>query len=141
MDLYNHEVVSDEIFEVFLRQFDYDDSDLNVRQESLDDSSGLWTVERVSIDTAYGGERMIINMFLPKNSTPPYQTVIYFPGSASLFKATSENIDTYYEYPVFLSYLVKTGRRSCLPCIQGHFRAARGQVAGDPLWRRYPPVH
>jgi formylglycine-generating enzyme required for sulfatase activity/dienelactone hydrolase len=121
MDLYNHEVVSDEIFEVFSRQFDYDDSDLNVRQESLDDSSDLWTVERVSIDTAYGGERMIINMFLPKNSTPPYQTVIYFPGSASLFKATSENIDTYYEYPVFLSYLVKTGRAVAYPVYKGTF--------------------
>jgi len=120
-DLYEHEVVSDEIFEVFLRQYDYDDLDLNVRQESLDDSSELWTVERVSIDAPYGGERMIINMFLPKNSEPPYQTVIYFPGSASLFKETSEDIDQYYEYPIFLSFLVKTGRAVAYPVYKGTF--------------------
>ena len=120
-DLYKHEVVSDEVFEVFLRQYDYDDQDLNVRQESLDDSSELWTVERVSVDAPYGDERMIINMFLPKTSAPPYQTVIYFPGSASLFKKTSEDIDEYYEYPLFLSFLVKTGRAVAYPVYKGTF--------------------
>ncbi len=120
-DLYEHEVVSDEIFEVFLRQYAYDDLDLNVRQESIDDSSELWTVERVSVDTPYGDERMIVNMFLPKTSAPPYQTVIYFPGSASLFKETSEDIDKYYEYPLFLSFLVKTGRAVAYPVYKGTF--------------------
>jgi dienelactone hydrolase len=116
-DLYEHEVVSDEIFEVFLRQYAYDDLDLNVRQESIDDSSELWTVERVSVDTPYGDERMIVNMFLPKTSAPPYQTVIYFPG----FKETSEDIDKYYEYPLFLSFLVKTGRAVAYPVYKGTF--------------------
>ena len=120
-DLYDHEVVSDDIFEVFLRQYDYDDLDLNARDESLDDSSELWTVERVSVDAPYGDERMIINLFLPKSSDPPYQTVIYFPGSASLFKDTSEDIDEYYEYPVFLSFLVKTGRAVAYPVYKGTF--------------------
>ena len=120
-DLYKHEVVSDEVFEVFLRQYDYDDLDLNVRQESLDASSELWTVERVSVDAPYGDERMIINLFLPKTSAPPYQTVIYFPGSASLFKETSEGIDEYYEYPLFLSFLVKTGRAVAYPVYKGTF--------------------
>jgi len=121
LDLYEHEVVSDEIFEVFLRQYDYDDLDLNVRQESLDDSSELWTVERISVDAPYGDERMIVNMFLPKASAPPYQTVIYFPGSASLFKETSEDIDEYYEFPLFLSFLVKTGRAVAYPVYKGTF--------------------
>lgn len=120
-DLYEHEIVSDEIFEVFLRQYDFDNLDLNVRQESLDDSSELWTVERVSVDAPYGDERMIINLFLPKTSEPPYQTVIYFPGSASLFKETSKDIDQYYEYPVFLSFLVKTGRAVAYPVYKGTF--------------------
>jgi formylglycine-generating enzyme required for sulfatase activity len=129
-DLYKHEVVSDEIFEVFLRQYDYDDLDLNVRQESLDDSSELWTVERISVDAPYGDERMIVNMFLPKTSAPPYQTVIYFPGSASLFKETSEDIDEYYEFPLFLSFLVKTGRAVAYPVYKGTFeRRENGLLA------------
>jgi dienelactone hydrolase len=120
-DLYEHEAVSDEIFEVFLRQFEYDDLDLEVRQESVDDSSELWTVERVSVAAPYGDERMIINLFLPKISAPPFQTVIYFPGSASLFKESSEDIDVYYEYPLFLSFLVKTGRAVAYPVYKGTF--------------------
>ncbi len=120
-DLYEHEVVSDEVFEVFLRQYDYDDLDLNVQQVSLDDSSELWTVERISIDVPYNDERMIVNMFLPKTSTPPYQTVIYFPGSASLFKESSKDIDDYYEFPLFLSFLVKTGRAVAYPVYKGTF--------------------
>jgi hypothetical protein len=155
-DLHDHEVVSDEIFEVFLRQFDYDVLDLNVRQESLDDSSELWTVERVSVDAPYGDERMIINMFLPKTSAPPYQTVIYFPGSASLFKETSEDIDEYYEYPIFLSFLVKTGRAVVYPVYKGTFERRddrllaihlganthqRRQTAGDPSGCEHAPVH
>lgn len=120
-DLKGLKVVSDEIFEVFLRQYDYDDLDLNVRQESLDDSDELWTVERVSIDAPYGDERMIINLFLPKSSAPPHQTVVYFPGSASLFKDSSEDIAQYYEYPIFLSFLVKTGRAVVYPVYKGTF--------------------
>ena len=54
----DHPVVSDEIFEVFLRQFDYDSLDLNVLREAVFDSSDLWTLERVSIDAPYGDERI-----------------------------------------------------------------------------------
>jgi len=120
-DLYKEEIVSDEIFEVFRRQYDYDELDLNAKQESLDDGSALWTLERVSVDTPYGNDRMIINLFLPINASPPYQTVIYFPGSASIFQISSEKIDEYHEFPVFLSFLVKTGRAVAYPVYQGTF--------------------
>ncbi len=120
-DFDKEEIVSDEIFEVFKRQFDYDNLDLNTKPESLDDSSELWTLERVSIDTTYGNDRMIVNLFLPKNASPPYQTVIYFPGSGSLFQTSSEEIDEYWEFPIFLSFLVKTGRAVAYPVYQGTF--------------------
>ncbi len=114
------EFVSDEVYDVFLRQFDYDQTPLNIHLESRDETSELWILERFSIDTAYG-ERMIVNLFLPTNAEPPYQTVVYFPGSGSLFQGSSENIDLYYEYPVFLSFLVKTGRAVVYPVYQGTF--------------------
>jgi dienelactone hydrolase len=118
---YDYEVVSDEVFDIFSRRFEYDRTDLNVRQESIDDSSELWTLERVSVDAPYGDERMIINLFLPKNGAPSHQAVIYFPGSASLFQTSSENIDEYYEFPVFLSFLVRNGRAVVYPVYQGTF--------------------
>ncbi len=120
-DLYKEEIVSDEIFQVFKGQYDYDELDLNAKQESLDDGSTLWTLERISVDTPYGNDRMIVNLFLPINASPPYQTVIYFPGSASIYQSSSEKIDEYYEFPVFLSFLVKTGRAVAYPVYQGTF--------------------
>ena len=120
-DFRHREVVSDEVFAAFRRQFDYDDVELRPQQESPIDSSELWVLERVSIATPYDDDRMIINLFLPRNSSPPYQTVIYFPGSASLFQDSSENIDEYYEFPVFLSFLVRTGRAVAYPVYQGTF--------------------
>jgi dienelactone hydrolase len=120
-DFRHREVVSDEVFAAFRRQFDYDDVELRPQQESPLDSSELWTLERVSIATPYDDDRMVINLFLPRNSSPPYQTVIYFPGSASLFQDSSENIDEYYEFPVFLSFLVRTGRAVAYPVYQGTF--------------------
>jgi dienelactone hydrolase len=118
---YDYEVVSDEVFEIFHRRFDYDPTDLNVSQESIDDSSELWTLERVSVDTPYGDERMIINLFLPKNGAPSHQAVIYFPGSASLFQTSSEDVAEYYEFPTFLSFLVRNGRAVVYPVYQGTF--------------------
>jgi dienelactone hydrolase len=129
-DLDEEEIVSDEVFEVFRRQFDYDELELNSRQESLDDSFPLWTLERVSVDTPYGDDRMIINLFLPKNASPPYQAVIYIPGSASFFQTSSEKINEYYEFPVFLSYLVKTGRAVAYPVFPGTFERSDQQSAG-----------
>jgi dienelactone hydrolase len=128
-DLYKEEIVSDEIFQVFKGQYDYDELDLNAKQESLDDGSTLWTLERISVDTPYGNDRMIVNLFLPINASPPYQTVIYFPGSASIYQSSSEKIDEYYEFPVFLSFLVKTGRAVAYPVYQGTFERHDDRLA------------
>jgi hypothetical protein len=128
-DLHKEEIVTDEIFEVFRGQYDYDELDLNAKQESLDDGSALWTLERISVDTPYGNDRMIVNLFLPISASPPYQTVIYFPGGASIFQTSSEKIDEYYEFPVFLSFLVKTGRAVAYPVYQGTFERHDDRLA------------
>ncbi len=57
--------------------------DLNAQVESRDESSEYWIRENITFDAAYGDERIIAHLFLPKNAAPPYQTVIYFPGEAA----------------------------------------------------------
>ena len=126
------DVVSDEIFEVFQRQFDYDPTELNARLLSRDDSAPEWIFERHSIETAYSDERMIVNLFLPRNAQPPYQSVIYFPGSAATFQTSSADLTDYYEFPLFLSFLVRSGRAVAFPVYQGTFER------GDP---RLIPLH
>ncbi|GMQ82291.1 MAG: hypothetical protein BMS9Abin05_1737 [Rhodothermia bacterium] len=113
--------VSDEIFEVYREQFFYDQTPLNAKLESSDDNADEWIYERVSYDAAYGSERIIAHLFLPKNTTPPYQTVVYFPGSASALQTSSVDIENYYEFPVFLSFVVKNGRAALYPVYKGTF--------------------
>ena len=120
-DFYSQEVVSDEIFQVYKEQFSYDKTPLHARIESQDDTAAAWIHERISIDAAYGDERLTLHLFLPKNTPPPYQTVLYFPGSASLFQESSDDIEDYYEFPVFLSFLVKNGRAVLYPVYKGTF--------------------
>ena len=59
-------------------------SDLKPTVETSTRASEHWRVERVSYNAAYGGERVIAYLFLPKNAPPPYQTVVYFPHAGGL---------------------------------------------------------
>ena len=131
-DLADFKPVSDEVFAVYSNQFAYDRGDLDVQPISVDDSHPDWTLERVSIAAPYGDDRIIVNLLLPRGAAPPYQTVIYVPGSAALFQQSSEDIAEYYEVPVFLSFLVKNGRAVVLPTYQGTF---------ERWGERYPPMH
>ncbi|MFQ6110184.1 MAG: SUMF1/EgtB/PvdO family nonheme iron enzyme, partial [Candidatus Aminicenantales bacterium] len=118
-DFYKEKPVDDSIFQVYKEQFSYDKTDLNAQVESRDESSEDWITERITFDAAYGGERMIAVLFLPKNTTPPYQTVIYFPGSQAGMRKSSEELDKCHEFNVFLSFIVKSGRAALYPVYKG----------------------
>jgi dienelactone hydrolase len=136
VNYYDIEPVSDEVFEIYLEQFAYDrDDDLNSRLELRNDDASHWVKERVSFDAAYGNERIIANLFLPKNFKPPYQTVIYFPGRGSMFHESSKDIEQYYEFPVYLSFLIKSGRAVLYPVYVGTFerRNEAGAYRGGGL--------
>jgi hypothetical protein len=128
-DFSKFEPVSDEVFDVYLNQFAYDRGGMDIQEISVDDSNPEWTLERLSVATPYGNERMIINLFLPRHVTPPFQTVIYFPGSASVFTPSSEGFAEYYEFPLFLSFLVRSGRALVFPVYQGTFERRHDRFA------------
>ena len=67
-------------FDVFRRFYSYDRTPLESKIERTEESEH-WRRERVSYAAAYGGERVFANILIPKNATPPYQAVIWFPGS------------------------------------------------------------
>ena len=52
------EPVADDVFDILRGSYRYDDSDLDARVESVDESSPHWREEIVSIRAAYGGERV-----------------------------------------------------------------------------------
>ena len=120
-NVYAQKPVPDDIFKVYKEMFAYDPMELNAQVEYRQESPGGWIREKISFDAAYGGERILAYLFLPVNVSPPYQTVIYFPGSASTLMRSSQELESYYEFPMFLSYLVRNGRAVLYPVYKGTF--------------------
>ena len=93
------------------RQFEYDRRPLNPVVEAVDSSTEDWTRERIVVDAAYGGERLPLYLFLPRGQTPPYQTIVYYPGSNALHTRVAEGA---LETRVF-DFLLKSGRAVVYP--------------------------
>jgi dienelactone hydrolase len=91
-------------------QYDYDPAPLDVRVESRDTTPPDWIVERVSYAAAYDGKRIPATVYLPKRARPPFQTVVFFPGSNALFQRESDLVNN--EYGTFV---VQSGRALIAP--------------------------
>jgi dienelactone hydrolase/predicted Ser/Thr protein kinase len=121
--------VSDEVFGAYARMYSYDNTDLKPVLEQADDSSPDWKREKITFAAAYGGERMSAYLFVPKGYTPPYQTVMYFPGSNALHQRSSE-VD-FGGRPGF-DFLIKSGRAVMVPIYKSTYER------GDGLESDYP---
>jgi eukaryotic-like serine/threonine-protein kinase len=103
--------VSDAIFSVYKSMYTYDKTHLDPRIESVDDKDPRWRKEKVAFNTAYGNERMRAYLFLPKQATPPYQTVIYFPGAYALELRSNQQMDL----DLFFDFILRSGRALVYP--------------------------
>lgn len=121
--------VNDEVFQVLLRAYAYDDTPLNARVESVEDDSPYWRRETVSLDAAYGGERFQVHLYFPRNATPPYQAVVYFPSAASLRLRTSGATDVNY-----VAFVPRSGRVLVHPVLKGTYER-RVQASGPQALR------
>jgi dienelactone hydrolase/predicted Ser/Thr protein kinase len=128
-DFYKLTPVPDSVFIVYKDQFTYDKKDLNARLEWRNESAKDWVQEKITFDAAYDDERVIAYLFLPKNAKPPFQTVIYFPTSSSVFQKSSENLDKFNEFEYFLSFIVKDGRAVLFPIYKGTFERSDEKLA------------
>ncbi len=126
-DYYREKPVSDEVFDIYLNMYAYDKTELNAVIESVDEQSEDWVREKITFDAAYGGERVIAYLFLPKNFDPPYQTTVYFPGSQVIHASSIESMRT-----SDLKFLVKSGRAVMYPIYKGTYER------GDKLDSDYP---
>jgi len=113
--------VSDEQFEVYKAYYDYDQTELHAEVVSSTENNKGWILEKVTFDAAYDEERVIVYLFLPSKAKPPYQTVIYGPGSAVSLQESSDDIENYFEFPAFLSFVVQSGRAVIFPILKGTF--------------------
>ena len=79
-DLYKQRPVADSVFQAYREQFSYDKTDLQARVEWRKENSEGWIQEKITFDAAYGGERVIAYLFLPRNTPPPVPYCHLFPG-------------------------------------------------------------
>ena len=118
--------VSDETFAQYLTQFRYDATPLRAEiEERLEKED--YIRERISFDAAYGGERMTAYLFLPKHGTPPYQTVVMFPGSGAIHTRSSADVA-----PGRGSFAPKGGRALLLPVYKSTYERGDGLVSDYP---------
>ncbi|HEX6890865.1 MAG TPA: SUMF1/EgtB/PvdO family nonheme iron enzyme [Chryseolinea sp.] len=113
--------VSDDIFNIYKGFYEYDQTGLKAKVLARDETHPEWIHEKVVYQASYNDEEIIAHLFLPKNTAPPYQAIIYGPGSAVFFQASSDKLEEYYEFPIFLEYIVRSGRAVLFPVCQGTF--------------------
>jgi len=111
--------VSDDVFRLYRSFYAYDPTELKPVTESVDEGSQYWRKERVTFSAAYGNERVIANLFLPKSAAPPYQTVVYFPHIGALAGGSSENIENVEMR--WLDFIIKSGRALMFPVYKGTY--------------------
>ena len=121
--------VSDATFNLFLRQYDYDQAPLHAEIESVQKEKD-YVRQKITFDAAYGGERMIAYLFLPTSSQPPFQTVIYFPGSGAIHTRSSEKLRP----RSIQDFILKSGRALMYPIYKSTYER------GDELHSDYPSM-
>ena len=125
--------VEDHVFQIYKSLYTYDKTPLNARVESMDDSSPHWKLEHISFDAGYGSERMSAYLFLPKNAgKPPYQTVVYFPGSGVIYLRNSKEIIRDDRNMGRIDFLIQSGRAVMYPVYKGTFERGDGLSSDIP---------
>lgn len=104
---------TNEVFKVYLNQFRYDPAELDANVQVIRKNEN-YTEERITFKAAYGNEQMIAYLFLPDNGTPPYQTVIRFPGAGAIFTRTEPGLGG-------TLFLLKSGRAVLIPVFKGTY--------------------
>ena len=123
--------VPDSVFRVYRSLYAYDRTELDPRVETVDDSSPLWRKEKVSFRAAYADERVVAYLFLPRNASLPYQTVVYFPHSGAYAQPSSRTLETQ-----DIDFFLKSGRAVLWPIYKGTYERRLPPSATGPASHR-----
>ncbi|MHC4628781.1 MAG: SUMF1/EgtB/PvdO family nonheme iron enzyme, partial [Planctomycetota bacterium] len=116
---------SDEEFRVMLEHFKYDRTPLNAVVEHIDDHSPFWHgKEKITFDAAYDGERVIAYLFVPKSVEPPYQAVVYWPGSGATKSKSFQGLPERHSTEL----IITSGRALLFPVYKGTYERGFAEV-------------
>src|SRR5580704_14850095 len=133
-DLTKEKPASDELFRAYRSVYSYDKIPLNATVEPFGKDEDDWKTERIKYTAAYGHEQAVAYLFLPKKSKPPFQTVVFFPGSNALL------LRSFVLYPTAaLDGILRSGRAVLYPVYKGTYERGDGMesdVANETsTWR------
>ena len=133
-DFLKEKPINDETFNFYLKQFTYDKTPLDAKLIATDKEDD-WIKHTIEINAAYANERMRVYLFLPTNTKPPYQTVIYFPGSGVIHTRSSDNL-----HPgSSREFILKSGRALVWPVYKSTYERGDNLVSDYPeptsLWK------
>ena len=121
-DYGNEQSVSDQVFKMYKNLYSYDKTQLDAAVESAQETAD-WKMEKITYDAAYGDERIVAFLFLPKVGAPPYQTVVYFPGSSALRIRSTKDLEN---FESGFDFIVKSGRAVIFPVYKSTFERGDG---------------
>jgi formylglycine-generating enzyme required for sulfatase activity/cephalosporin-C deacetylase-like acetyl esterase len=120
-DLTKEKPASDQLFSAYRSVYSYDKIPLNATVEPFGKDEDDWRTERITYTAAYGHEQAVAYLFLPKKSKPPFQTVVFFPGSNALL------LRTFVLYPTAaLDGILRSGRAVLYPVYKGTYERGDG---------------
>src|SRR5580698_3081419 len=133
-DLSKEKPASDELFKAYSGLYTYDKKPLNASVAPFGEEQDDWKVERISYTAGYGDEQAAAYLFLPKKAKPPFQTVVFFPGSNALQlrKFTLYNAAA-------LDAILRSGRAVLYPVYKSTYERGDGMESDVPnmtsTWR------
>lgn len=107
--------VSNAVFSVYRRMYEYDRGPLDAKiVETVDLGDGIRQLVRMN--AAYGGDSLLVYVFLPKRGAKPYPAIILWPGSNVIRNRIPDPL------PLASGFILKTGRALVLPVFKGTFQ-------------------
>jgi cephalosporin-C deacetylase-like acetyl esterase len=126
-DFTREKPVPEKIFRVFESMYRYDGAPLDSVLDPAEENTQFWKRQKVTFNAAYGKERMSAYLYLPTRASPPFQTVIFFPGSEAEIMRSSRDIT-----PFGWDFVVKSGRALVYPVYKGHYERGEGLEKTGP---------
>ncbi len=111
-DFLKEQPVSDAVFDVFRRMYEYDRGPLDARIVETTDE-GDWIRQLVRMNAAYADDSLLIYLYVPKRGARPYPAVLYWGGSNLLHDRTPGS------RPGTISFIISSGRAVLLPVFKG----------------------
>jgi dienelactone hydrolase len=109
--------VGDAEVRIYQRLYAYDRKPLNatvMRTETRPD----WIQEKVTFDAAYGRERVVAYLYLPRVGKPPYQTIVLWLGASAL-PESEPSAAALARSAEYLGFLLRNGRALLFPVYRG----------------------